>query len=134
MDNKFSQIMSDYSDSKLIEIVTKLKDEYQPEAVEAANAEIKKRGLSQGRIDQAKKELKQKEEDERKKADTPLEPSAKILFLVFFWGVIPWIIASTYKNDGYLRKYKEAWRYILIGLGVYGALFVVLMIVVSIVF
>jgi hypothetical protein len=40
MDNRFEQVMRERSDSDLIEIVTKLHDDYQPEALRAAELEI----------------------------------------------------------------------------------------------
>ncbi len=46
MGNNYLEVMAKKSDSELLEIVTKLKDDYQPEAVEAAKEEIKNRNLS----------------------------------------------------------------------------------------
>jgi len=116
MNNQFLKAMSNRSDGELIEIVSKLQDDYQPEAVEAAYKEIKKRGLSQKQVAEAKLEIERKKQKDKQKENASLESSAKILFFVFFWGVIPWLIVSTYKNKGYVRKYKEAWKYMLFGL------------------
>ena len=41
MDNKFIEAMEKRSDSELLEIVTKLRNDYYPEAVEAAELVIK---------------------------------------------------------------------------------------------
>ena len=61
MDNKFIEAMEKRSDSELLEIVTKLRNDYQPEAVEAAELVIKNRNLSTDQIEQAKQEIKEKE-------------------------------------------------------------------------
>ena len=61
MENKFAEAMSKRSDSELLEIVTKLRNDYQPEAVEAAEIEIKKRNLSTEQIEKAKEEIIVKE-------------------------------------------------------------------------
>ncbi len=46
MDNEFASIMASRSDAELLRIVNELKDDYQLEAVEAAEIEIKKTDLS----------------------------------------------------------------------------------------
>lgn len=108
--------MTKRSNSELLEIVTKLKDDYQPEAVESAKEEIQSRNLTNDLIELAKSELASKEVEEVDKGNAKLEVGPKILFIIFYWGVIPWLIAFTYKNNGYSRKYREAWKFMLIGL------------------
>jgi len=115
MGNNFTEVMTKKSDSELLEIVTKLKDDYQPDAVEAAREEIKNRNLSDEKIKQAENEIKEKETKEKDKENEPLEIGQRIMFLIFFWGIIPWIMASTFKNNGYLKKYKDAWRFMKYG-------------------
>ena len=115
MANKFTEIMAKRSDSELLEIVTKLKDDYQPEAVLAAELEIKNRNLSNEQLEKAKIEIKEKEISLAEKENEPLETGQKILFFIFFWGVIPWVIAGTFKADGYLKKYKDAWKFMKYG-------------------
>ena len=51
MSQDFSEIMSKRSDIELIEIVKKNRDQYQPEAIEAAEAELKKRDLSLDKVE-----------------------------------------------------------------------------------
>ena len=60
MTNDFTTVMEQKSDSELLEIVTKLKDDYQPEAVAAAQNEIGKRNLSETQFEQAKFEIEEK--------------------------------------------------------------------------
>lgn len=116
MANDFTEIMAKRSDSELLEIVTKLKDDYQPDAVLAAELEIKKRNLSSEQIEIAKNEIKEKEKSLAEKENEPLEAGQKVLFFIFFWGVIPWGMAGTFKAKGYLKKYKDAWKFMKYGL------------------
>jgi hypothetical protein len=104
MDNKFIDVMEKRSDSELLEIVTKLRDDYQPEAIEAAELEIKKRDLSTDQIEQAKQELKEKELSLEERKNESLSVGQRILFFIFFWGIIPWAMAGTFKANGYLKK------------------------------
>ena len=49
----------------------------------------------------------------------PLGTGQKILFLLFFWGVIPWAMAGTFKANGFVKKYKDAWKFMKIGIGIF---------------
>jgi len=57
MANDFTKIMEIKTDYELIEIITELREEYQPEAVIAAQDEIKNRNLFKNNIDQNELEL-----------------------------------------------------------------------------
>jgi hypothetical protein len=116
MANDFTEIMAKRSDSELLEIVTKLKDDYQPEAIIAAELEIKNRNLSTEQLENAEIEIKEKEISLAEKENEPLGTGQKILFFIFFWGVIPWGMAGTFKANGYLKKYKDAWKFMKYGL------------------
>lgn len=115
MENKFIDAMGKRSDSELLEIVTKLRNDYQPEAVEAAELVIKNRNLSTDQIEQAKQEIKEKEISNAEKENESLNVGQKILFFIFFWGVIPWAMAGTFKANGNIKKYKDAWRFMKYG-------------------
>ena len=115
MDNKFIEVMARRSDGELLEIVTKLRDDYQPEAVEAAELEIKNRNLSDEQIEHVNEDIKVKEFYHKQKEIEPLERVQKVLFFIFFWGVIPWAMAGTFKSNGYLKKHKDAWRFMKYG-------------------
>lgn len=115
MENKFIDAMEKRSDSELLEIVTKLRNDYQPEAVEAAELVIKNRNLSTDQIEQAKQEIKEKEISNAERENESLSVGQKILFFIFFWGVIPWAMAGTFKSNGYLKKYKDAWEFMKYG-------------------
>lgn len=106
MENKFIDAMGKRSDSELLEIVTKLRNDYQPEAVEAAELVIKNRNLSTDQIEQAKQEIKEKEISNAEKENESLNVGQKILFFIFFWGVIPWAMAGTFKANGKIKSIK----------------------------
>ena len=129
MKNEFAAVMSKRSDSDLLEIVTKLRGDYQPEAVLAAEMEIQKRNLSDVQMKNAQDDIQIKEVTHLQKENEPLDAIQRALFIIFFWGVIPWSVASTFKSNGYTRKYKEAWQYMK-----YGFLGFIGIIVVSILF
>jgi len=58
MNNNFKEVMAQKSDEELIKILTIHKHDYQPEAVECAEAELKKRDLSLDSIHTIKEEIK----------------------------------------------------------------------------
>jgi hypothetical protein len=116
MENKFIELMAKRSDSELIEIVTKLRDDYQPEAVSAAEVEIEKRNLSTLQIEKANSEIKTKEIHLQERENEPLGTGQRIMFFIFFWGIIPWVMAGTFKADGYAKKHKDAWKFMKYGL------------------
>jgi hypothetical protein len=62
--------MSKRSNAELLEIITTLRDEYQPEAVVAAEAELKKRTLTYQQLTQAKAEFEAKEQQKEKTKKT----------------------------------------------------------------
>lgn len=116
MDNKFIEVMEKRSDSELLEIVTKLRADYQTEAIDAAELVIKQRDLSTDQIEQAKQEIKKKELILTGRENESLSVGQRILFFIFFWGIIPWAMAGTFKANGYNKKYKDAWRFMKYGL------------------
>lgn len=107
--------MSKRADSELIEIVTKFRNDYQPEAVQAAEIEIQKRNLSSEQLLKANDEIKIKELNLQARENEPLGARQKFMFFIFFWGVVPWGMAGTFKADGYKRKYEEAWKFMKYG-------------------
>lgn len=61
MKQDFTEVMSKRTDEELIEIVKVKRDDYQPEAVEAAENELQKRQVDPDQIEQVKQELTEKE-------------------------------------------------------------------------
>ena len=116
--NRLTDTMKEQSEAELIDILTSFRNDYQPDAIIAAELELKNRNLSTDKIEQAKKEVVQKHEDIKTKANEPLEISSKIL--VFLLPGIPSLIFSLiYKGEGHDRKFRETWRWTFYGIGFY---------------
>jgi len=120
--------MQQHTDAELIEIVTKLRDNYQSEAVAVAETEIKNRDLTLDMLKEAEKEVEQKQKDTKRKANEPLDTHWRVLCLLFP-GVINIFLAFIFKGQGQDRKFKEAWRWTFYGFGFYIG-FVLLMFIV----
>jgi len=123
MENNFSKIMKSRSDFELIEIVTKLRNDYKPDAILAAEQEIEIRKLSINDVENAKIQIKINEENIIKKAEEPLELHWKALTFLLP-GIINIFIAGALKADGYDKKFKEVWKFTLFGLIFYAILVV----------
>jgi hypothetical protein len=129
MTNEFSEIMAKRSDHELIEILSINKDDYQPDAIEAAEREFAKRNLSVETVELAKQEIEEKHWIIEDKANMPLEPHWKILTCIFP-GFLNIIIGGTFKADGYDRKFSELIRFTLYGLGFYFGLIILIAILI----
>jgi uncharacterized RDD family membrane protein YckC len=62
MENNYTDVMSARSDEELIKIVTMQREDYQPDAVIAAEVELKKRNISSDKIEAIKSDLTAKDE------------------------------------------------------------------------
>jgi hypothetical protein len=133
MENDFSEVMKQKSDGELIEIVTRLKNDYQPAAVAAAETEIKSRRLSATQIEQAELEIEEKLKAGVEKENEPLGIGQKLLFLLFFWGVVPWAMAGTFKAKGYTKKYKDAWKFMKIGIAVFFGIPLIIILIITLI-
>lgn len=122
MSNNFNEIMSRKSDLQLMAILTTEKDQFQPEALIAAEQELNKRNLSIADIETLKSWNESKAKEEKEKAEVPLEMFWKALAF-FIPGLIPVIFSGTFKADGYHFKARELMRWT-----VYGIIFYVLVI------
>lgn len=119
MENEFANIMRKRSDEELLEITTRLKNDYQPDAVKAAEKELKNRGLSTDQLERIQENVTVKAEKEESISQKPLGFVQKLLFLIFSIGIIPMLIAIKYERKGEIRKYKEAWKFMKIGFVIY---------------
>jgi len=110
--------MSERSDSELLKIVNELRNDYQVEAVEAAETELKNRNLNSTQIEEAIKYNEKTKQITIEKANDKLGTGWKILTFIFP-GIIQVIFAVTFKADGYDRKAKELTKWTLYGFGFY---------------
>lgn len=127
MENKFTLVMSKKSDAELIKIVYDLRNDYQPEAVIAAEFELKNRNIEQNRFEEAVKENQVKKQIEIEKASKPLDEHWKVLTFLFP-GIIQMFIAGTFKADGYDKKASELTKWTFYGFGFYFGLVTLLII------
>jgi hypothetical protein len=133
MDQDLSEAMGQKSDSELLEIVSKLKEDYPSETVSAAKAEIKKRNVSVDQVELLKEAIEIKEKGQSEKENEALEIKHKILFFLFFWGVNSWSMAGAFKAKGYKKKYKDARKFMKMGMVVFIGFPLLVLIVLSLV-
>lgn len=87
MGNKFAKIMSETSDNELFEITTTLRNEYQNEAIIAADIEINKRGLDLSTFQKVDEEIEDKKNIHISKANLGLRLLNYFIdsFVIFFF-------------------------------------------------
>jgi hypothetical protein len=130
MENDFHEVMRKRSDAELLEILTKYRNDYQADAIIAAETELAKRNLTLNQVELAKQKIQQKDKRNEEKANAPLDIHWKVLTCIFP-GIINIIIGGTFKADGYHRKFKELIKWTLYGVGFYVGLLILLIILVS---
>jgi hypothetical protein len=126
-ENKFTEVMSVRTDAELIKILIEHRNDYQPEAIEAAEIEFKKRNLSESEINLAKEENKVKKQIDEERANKKLDTVWKGLTFIFP-GILQLLIAGTFRADGFDRKAKELSKWTLYGFGFYFGLVILIMI------
>jgi len=125
MENKFSGVMSQRTDAELLKIVNEQRNDFQPEAVEAAELELKLRNLSNEKIQEAVQENEFNNKIEFEKANLKLGPVWKTLTFIFP-GIIQIIFAGTFKADGYDRKARELTKWTIYGFCFYFGLVILI--------
>jgi hypothetical protein len=120
-ENGFAGIMQQRTDVELLEIVTTLRNDYQPDAVLAAEIELKNRNLSPDQREQVLLKLEQTQKIKEQKANEPLEVHWKVLCMIFP-GIINFFLAFHFKGQGNDKKYRETWRWTLYGFGILAGL------------
>lgn len=126
--NKFADVMSGHSYAELLEIVGKLRSEYQPEAVIAAEEELKKRTPPVEIIEPKEKKNKNKEQTAIDRANEPLDVYSKIYALLL---PRPVRLLFDYEliDQGYERQYKEWRQWTFIGVLFYVIVFVMIILI-----
>lgn len=118
MEFDFPKVMQAHSDAELLEIVSSQRDDYQPEALTAAEEELARRNLSPSKLKKAKAGIARKRRATRRRADEPLADGWRV-FVAVFPGVMALVIARALKANGYHRKHRDVWRFTLYGTAAY---------------
>ncbi len=118
MENKFTSSMVQLSDSELLKVVTIARNDYQPEAIEAAEIELKNRNLSVQKTEEVIKENEALEQIKMEKANKELGATLKVLSFIFP-GIIQILFSRVFKADGYDRKARELIKWTFYGFGFY---------------
>jgi len=121
----FKKIMQENSDEELVKILTVRRDDYQEEAIEAAEQELQLRSLSDEKKEIYRNVAEQQKILEIQKASEPLEIHWKVLTL-FFPMVITFILSGFYKSNGFDKKAKDLVIWTFLGFGCYFLLIIIL--------
>ena len=116
--NEFSRAMSERTDEQLIDIVTRKRDEYQPEALLAADEEFKRRSLTHEVLVEAEQNLAVRSAVTEEKANAPLDVPWKILAFLFP-GFVFLLVSLLMRSDGFERRSWELGRWTLYGVAFY---------------
>lgn len=123
--NKFADVMAGTPNEELLDIVTRLRNDYQPEAIVAAETELKKRNLGNEQLLTAKQKVEQKVKGIEERANEPLSTSEKLLsFFLPFRGLL--LTVTNYHKDGYETKLKQLTQWRLFGVVFYILLILIL--------
>jgi hypothetical protein len=125
--NKFAEVMAKRTYAELHEIVGKLRDEYKPEAVAAAETEVARRNSAGKKIEPKENIFRTIKKSIEDKANAPLQIYWKIITLLFP-GLLILLFGDDLRAEGYERRYKEIWRWFFYGLGFYVGLLILLVI------
>ena len=118
MEFDFAKTMQEISDTELIKILTTERDNYQKEAIDAAELEFNKRNLTTTQIENAKTYNEKEYQIQLAKSKMPLDLHWKILTAIIP-GVIQLILSGLFKSEGYDRKAHDLTKWTLIGFGIY---------------
>lgn len=106
MTTDFKEVISQRTDEELVKIVTIQRDDYQPMAVEAAEEEIKKRGIDTTKAEEIKADLEVKIKEEKEFDSKKVNSGTRLLnfiidsiaFLIVF-AILGFIIGLFYNTD-----------------------------------
>lgn len=121
---KFREKMSKLSDEELFDVLAHKKD-YVPDAIAAAENELKSRDLPHERIVALRIMAEEKRKEKQERANAPLPWGLKILSFVFAIGIPQVIACESYRNRGYTRRANECW--VWMGYGVFFYIVIVIL-------
>lgn len=112
--NDFHSVMSTRTDRELIDIVSISRNDYQPEAIKAAEEELSKRNINLDTIEKTKKGICNDIELRKTKAQKPLQTYWKVLTFIFP-GILNLFFAFVFTVDGYDTRTREMWKWTAYG-------------------
>ncbi len=118
MEVDYSERMLKLSDEQLLEIIQHHKD-YLPEALQAAELELKNRNIPNSVITSIKLSISDIDKQSDERAKLPLTWDLRILLFLIPFGFLQILLASYYEHNGFKRKGSECWRWMFYGLSVY---------------
>ncbi|HHG84027.1 MAG TPA: hypothetical protein ENJ82_04695 [Bacteroidetes bacterium] len=124
MENQFHSRMVGLSDAQLNELLLSRKD-YVPMALEAAEEELRSRGVSRLDLEALTAEGLAREELAYAKAELPLPMGEQILYFIFAFFIVTPFVAFFYRRFADRGEDLRAWtsiRQVLLGLLFYAAL------------
>lgn len=110
----FDTQMQQATDAELIHAALTNREEYQPAAVTAAEAELHRRQLPEDRLNALQHQQVHKNHEEAYRAQIPLETGWKIVSFLFP-GILQLLVAGSFKSGGYDRKANELGTWTLYG-------------------
>lgn len=115
MKNNYRDTMSNMSSKELLKIVEIEKDDYEPNAIKAAEQELFTRSLSQEELDLIRHEIHKEMLVANQRANESLGLGLRIL-AALIPGVIQLIISGFLNANGYHKKAKQLTKWTLLGL------------------
>ena len=116
--NKFSAVMSEKDEMELIRIITSERANYQPEAVFAAEAELKKRNISpsmyQGLVEKVEKLVETEKGIKTERQHLPLSTWMKVTAFIFPFPIL-FIIGLLLVPFGYQARGKALTQWTFLG-------------------
>ncbi len=113
--SRFDKLWGTKPDEDLVDALAH-RDEYEPEAIEAAQRELARRQLDAGRISELGATAARTKVEEGEKAASPLRWRWRILMLLLSFGIPQIILGEYYRNNGYTRRLREVWIWMAYGL------------------
>ena len=121
--NKFSTVMAEKDDIELIRITTSEKKDYQPEAVEAAENELKKRKISALMYEDFTNKVEKRIENE--KLQMTLPKWIKVVVFLFH-AILFFIIGFGLIMFGYQKRGKELCKWTFFGCILYFTIIIII--------
>lgn len=124
MPNRFQSVMAHKSDEQLNALLLSRRD-YVPEALEAAECELRARGMSQLEMEAITEEARTREQIAEAKAELPLSMRDQVLYFVFSFLAFTPVTAFFYHRFADRGEETRSWmsvRQVLLGILFYVAL------------